>query len=200
MEWFDYWGIFVLAYLLGSIPFGLLLTKIAGLGDVRAIGSGNIGATNVLRTGSKKLALATLLLDGSKGAIAVILAKFFISPEAAALAGTVSVIGHMFPVWLRFKGGKGVATTIAVLLAIHWQIGLLVCSVWLVVFIITKYSSLSALGAVASGAIGAYVVLPHMVFYAVLCMAILVFIRHHANIKRLLQGEETKSSFKKKKP
>lgn len=192
------WYVFLLAYLAGSIPFGLMLTKIAGLGDIRAIGSGNIGATNVLRTGNKKLALATLLLDGIKGAIVVIIVKPYLPLNIVAIVGLISVVGHMFPVWLAFKGGKGVATTLAVLLAIYWPIGLIACGIWLVTFFLTRYSSLSALCAVTSAAIASYFLNEISVFYSIAVMALLVVIRHHANIKRLLSGTESKSSFKKK--
>src|SRR5687767_5336877 len=135
-------------YLLGSIPFGLVLTKAAGLGDIRQIGSGNIGATNVLRTGNKPLALATLLLDGGKGAIAALIAAQF-SPLLAVIAGGAALLGHLFPVWLRFKGGKGVATTLGTLIAINWMVGVAACLTWLAVAFALRISSLSALAAVA---------------------------------------------------
>src|SRR4051794_2669677 len=133
-----------LAYLAGSIPFGLVLTRLAGHGDIRRIGSGNIGATNVLRTGDKKLALLTLLLDGAKGAAATLIAARF-GPAMAIVAAGASVIGHMFPVWLGFRGGKGVATALGVLFALSWPVGLAAAAVWLVTAVVTRYSSLAAL-------------------------------------------------------
>src|SRR5215475_8628603 len=142
-------------YLLGSIPFGLVVTQLAGLGDIRAIGSGNIGATNVLRTGRKDLALATLLLDGGKGAIAVLIARAFsqdlaFSEDLTVLAGGAAILGHLFPVWLKFKGGKGVATTLGTLIAANWMVGIGACLVWVVMAAVFRYSSLSALIAVAA--------------------------------------------------
>ena len=132
-------------YLLGSIPFGLLLTRLAGMGDVRRIGSGNIGATNVLRTGRKDLAAATLLLDGGKGAAAALIGNYFFGPDVMLAAGFGAVLGHNFPIWLGFRGGKGVATSIGTLLAVAWPVGLGVCLVWLLVAAVTRYSSLAAL-------------------------------------------------------
>src|SRR5215468_8056150 len=134
-------GPFLLGYLLGSIPFGLLLTRAAGLGDIRKIGSGNIGATNVLRTGHKGLAAATVLLDGGKGTLAVLIASHW-GGEAAILAGCGALVGHLFPVWLAFKGGKGVATSLGVLLALDWRVGLIACATWLIVAFVFRYSSL----------------------------------------------------------
>jgi glycerol-3-phosphate acyltransferase PlsY len=189
--------IYVFSYVLGSVPFGLILTKLAGLGDIRKQGSGNIGATNVLRTGNKKLALLTLVLDAVKGVIPVLIAKHYISVEVAAIAALLAVIGHMFPVWLKFKGGKGVATTLGVVLAIHFPLGLIACGTWLAVFYVSRYSSLSSLTSMIATAIGAYFLTSNLVFCAMLCLAVLVFIRHHANIRRLIKGEESKSSFKK---
>ncbi|HEY9346007.1 MAG TPA: glycerol-3-phosphate acyltransferase, partial [Inquilinus sp.] len=139
----------VLGYLLGSIPFGLVLTRAAGLGDIRSIGSGNIGATNVLRTGHKGLALATLLLDGGKGAAAVLIAGLF-DPMLAVIAGGGAMLGHLFPVWLGFKGGKGVATALGTLLAIAWPVGVLCCLIWLVMAVLFRYSSLASLASVAA--------------------------------------------------
>jgi glycerol-3-phosphate acyltransferase PlsY len=135
---------FLIGYLLGSIPFGLLLTSAAGLGDIRKQGSGNIGATNVLRTGNKKLAAATLLLDALKGVVAVMICGFF-GPIAAVAAAMGAVIGHMFPIWLKFKGGKGVATSIGVLLGLSWPVGAIVCALWLAIAAAFRYSSLAAL-------------------------------------------------------
>ena len=187
----------LLGYLLGSIPFGLILTKLAGLGDIRQVGSGNIGATNVLRTGNKKLALATLLLDGIKGVVAVVLARLWGMENIAPLVGVAAIMGHIFPVWLRFKGGKGVATTLAVLLVISWPVGVVACVVWLGVFLLTKYSSLSSLSAVTGAGIAAFFLTSTTIFYCVLALALVVIIRHHQNIKRLLKGQESKSRVKK---
>jgi glycerol-3-phosphate acyltransferase PlsY len=189
----------VLGYLLGSIPFGLLLTRMAGLGDIRSIGSGNIGATNVLRTGNKGLALATLLLDGAKGAVAVLIARAATqSEDIAVIAGAAAFIGHIFPIWLKFKGGKGVATALGTWLALAWPIGLLACATWLIVALIFRYSSLSALLAVALAPVYAiFLGTPALIWFGI-GVAILCWIRHHENIRRLLKGEEPKIG--KKKP
>ncbi len=186
-------------YLLGSIPFGLLLTRMAGLGDIRNIGSGNIGATNVLRTGNKGLALATLLLDGGKGAAAVLIAaSFFNNPTLCAIAGAFAFIGHVFPCWLKFKGGKGVATALGTWLALAWPVGVLACLTWLIVALVFRYSSLSALVAVALAPVYAiFLGTPALIWFGV-GVAVLVWIRHHENIRRLLKGEEPKIG--KKKP
>ncbi|SBV96374.1 Glycerol-3-phosphate acyltransferase [uncultured Alphaproteobacteria bacterium] len=185
-------------YLLGSIPFGLVLTRMAGLGDLRAIGSGNIGATNVLRTGRKGLALATLLLDSGKGAIAAIAAWLLWDSQAALVAGLFAVLGHNFPVWLNMKGGKGVATTLGVLLATSPLTGLAACLIWLGMAFAFHYSSLSALVALA---VAPFVALAlgqggHAVVFGVL--AILAIVRHHANVKRLLAGTEPRIDLGKK--
>lgn len=179
----------LVGYLLGSIPFGLVLTRLMGKGDIRAIGSGNIGATNVLRTGSKTLAAVTLLCDAGKGALAVVIMGQW-GQDAATLAGFFAVIGHNFPVWLKFRGGKGVATTLGVLLALSWPVGLISCAVWLLMAITLRYSSLSALVAlaVAPFAMYAFADVERTVIAALL--AALSFIRHHANIRRLVKGEE----------
>jgi glycerol-3-phosphate acyltransferase PlsY len=181
----------VVGYLVGSIPFGLLLTRLTGKGDIRAIGSGNIGATNVLRTGSKGLAALTLLLDGGKGAAAALFMGQW-GLDFALLAGLFAVIGHDFPIWLRFKGGKGVATTIGVLLALAWPVGLVTCAVWLAVAVIFRYSSLAALVSLAASPfLMAWLAgTPQTVIAAL--MALLAFARHHENIRRLLKGEESK--------
>jgi acyl phosphate:glycerol-3-phosphate acyltransferase len=189
----------ILGYLLGSIPFGLVLTKMAGLGDIRAIGSGNIGATNVLRTGRKDLALATLLLDGGKGAVAVLIARLF-AEDLTVIAGGAAILGHLFPVWLKFKGGKGVATTLGTLIAANWMVGIGACLVWVVMALVFRYSSLSALMAVLSApflALGLGT-MPQAYFAAF--AAILVWLRHKDNIRRLLSGEEPKIGKKKEAP
>lgn len=179
------------AYLLGSIPFGLLLTRIAGLGDIRAIGSGNIGATNVLRTGNKGLAALTLLLDGGKGALAVLIAwRFF--PELAQLAGGAAVVGHLYPVWLRFKGGKGVATTLGVWLALIWPVGLSACLVWLAMAALFRLSSLAALVSIALAPLGAWLLGDDWSTALGLALAVLVAIKHRGNIERLIAGKEPK--------
>lgn len=183
-------------YLLGSIPFGLVLTRLAGLGDVRQIGSGNIGATNVLRTGNKPLAAATLILDGAKGAVAVLLAQMF-GPDTAVLAGGGAFLGHLFPVWLRFKGGKGVATFLGILLAIAWPVGIACCLTWLVVALVLRYSSLAALVAAAASPLYAYVLADWQRMELAAAMAVLIFVRHHANIRRLAKGEEPRIGRKK---
>jgi len=184
-------------YLLGSIPFGLLLTKWAGLGDIRAIGSGNIGATNVLRTGNKRLALLTLLLDGGKGAVALLIGAQWGLAMALA-AGGGAMLGHLFPVWLKFKGGKGVATALGVLLALNWQVGVLACLTWLAVALLFRYSSLAALLALAAAPIYGYFLAGSTVALFALGLAILVWVRHHENIGRLLRGEESRIGTKKK--
>jgi len=187
----------VAGYLIGSIPFGLLLTRAAGLGDIRAIGSGNIGATNVLRTGNKGLAAATLILDGGKGAAAVLAVRYFAAHDVALIAGFAAVIGHDFPVWLRFKGGKGVATTLGVLLGASFFTGLAACAVWLAVAALFRFSSLAALIAMALAPVFAWFIAgPHTAILA-LALAVLGFWRHSANIRRLISGTEPKIGAKK---
>jgi glycerol-3-phosphate acyltransferase PlsY len=181
----------IIGYLLGSIPFGLLLTRGAGTMDLRSIGSGNIGATNVLRTGRKDLAAATLILDALKGAVAVLIGAR-LSPEGAMVAGFAAFVGHIAPVWLNFKGGKGVATFLGCLFGLHWPVGLAFCGVWLAVAAVTRYSSLSAL--VAS------VVAPLLLFvlghggeaFVVGAMAALLWRKHAENIARLRAGTESR--------
>jgi glycerol-3-phosphate acyltransferase PlsY len=176
-------------YLIGSVPFGLLLTKAAGLGDIRQVGSGNIGATNVLRTGRKGLAAATLILDGLKGAVAVLLARQFLGDQDVVV-GTAAVLGHLFPVWLGFRGGKGVATGLGVLLAAAWPVGLACCALWLVAAKILKMSSAAALTAFAAAPLFALVLSSADHALMALLIAVLVFWRHEANIRRLLAGTE----------
>lgn len=199
-------------YLLGSIPFGLVLTKICGLGDIRKIGSGNIGATNVLRTGRKDLALLTVILDASKAGIAALIAQAY-APEgfcsilgfistvpvvSGLIAGVMGVIGHNFPIWLKFKGGKGVASGFGFIVATQAQLGLIALGVWLITAFTTRYSSLSAILACLSVPVFAFFLSDpvHAIFYS--AIALLVLIRHHANIVRLYKGTESKISFKKK--
>jgi glycerol-3-phosphate acyltransferase PlsY len=182
---------FGLGYLLGSIPFGLILTRLAGLGDVRKIGSGNIGATNVLRAGSKKLAAATLILDAVKGTAAVLLAAQW-GETPAMLAGLGAFLGHLFPVWLGFRGGKGVATYIGVLLGLYWPAGVAFCAVWLLVALATRYSSLAALSASAAS-LAILALTNHWRLAALfLFLTVLLYIRHAANIGRLAKGEEAR--------
>jgi acyl phosphate:glycerol-3-phosphate acyltransferase len=185
-------GALVLGYLLGSIPFGLLLTKAAGLGDIRSIGSGNIGATNVLRTGRKGLAAATLLLDALKGLVAVLLARALVGPEAALAAGGGAVLGHMFPVWLSFKGGKGGATVLGVFLGLSWPIVIVGVVVWLLILTTLRYSSLATLLATALAAASAWWLSPRPVAVLAALLVVLVWAKHHENIRRLLAGTESK--------
>ena len=191
------WTLAALAigYLLGSIPFGLLLTKAAGLGDVRSIGSGNIGATNVLRTGNKKLAATTLLLDALKGTAAVLVGHWIgalggVAILASLVAGLGAFLGHILPVWLGFKGGKGVATYIGVLLGAAWKLALIFCAIWLAVAFTTRYSSLSALvAAVATPAIAWFMGSPALAILSALMSALLLW-KHEPNIRRLMAGKE----------
>jgi len=184
-------GPFLLGYLLGSIPFGLLLTRAAGLGDIRKIGSGNIGATNVLRTGNKGLAAATLLLDALKGVVAVLIATQ-VGQLAAVGAAAGAVLGHMFPVWLNFKGGKAVATTLGVMWGLSWPVGAIACAAWLLFAAIFRYSSLAGLLCVAIAALAAWFLTNHHAATLLTLLVPLVWARHHANISRLLAGTEPK--------
>jgi len=192
-------------YLLGSIPFGVVITRAAGAGDVRNIGSGNIGATNVLRTGRKDLALATLLLDAGKGAVALLIARWLFGSElAGAIAGGAAFIGHLFPVWLKFKGGKGVATFFGLLIAAHWPLGLLAGATWLIVAFLLRYSSLAALIASFMAPIYAFLPIPALglpvgepIILLAFVTAVLIWIRHHENIARLLKGTEPRIGAKK---
>jgi len=187
-----------LGYLLGSIPFGLFFAYASGAGDVRKIGSGNIGATNVLRTGKKWAAAATLLCDGLKGVAAVLLARSYLPPGTEIIAAAGAVLGHVFPLWLRFKGGKGVATFIGVSLALHWPAGLLVIAVWIGMAVLFRISSLSALIAIALSP-GYFYFLGHAQYAPVIALlALLVIVMHHANIRRLLNGTEPRIGSKAK--
>ena len=181
-------------YVVGSIPFGAIIASLAGLGDLRKIGSGNVGATNVLRTGRKDLAVATVVLDCAKGALAVLIAATW-GAELGLVAGGGAVIGHVFPVWLRFQGGKGMATTIGVLLAVHWQIGLSVIATWLVVALLVRFSSLSTIIAMALTPAFAWWLGGTKPAALALVLGILVIAMHRANIRRLLAGEEPRIRF-----
>ena len=180
----------IMCYLLGSIPFGLVLTRLTGGGDLRAIGSGNIGATNVLRTGRKGLAAATLLLDGLKGAAAVWLGAWLLPNEGALIGGVAAFIGHCYPVWLRFRGGKGVATMLGVTLALSWMVGLIFAAVWLAMLALVRISSVSGMSAALSAPIAALFIGPHAALIASAIMALIVIWRHRSNIARLMRGEE----------
>lgn len=188
----------ILAYLLGSVAFGLVITRVFGLGDLRSIGSGNIGATNVLRTGSKPAALATLLLDSGKGAIAVITARLLVGEDAAQLAGFMAFLGHVFPAWLGFKGGKGVATYLGTLLALSFPIGLAACLTWVVTAALFRISSLSAL--VAALSVPVWLILLGRADLMVACIAMgtLIWARHTGNIKRIANGTEDRIGKKRK--
>jgi acyl phosphate:glycerol-3-phosphate acyltransferase len=181
----------VLAYLLGSIPFGLLLTRLTGAGDLRSIGSGNIGATNVLRTGNKGLAAATLLLDAGKGFLAVWLAANWF-PGAAPVAALAAVVGHCFPVWLKFKGGKGVATTLGVALGLAWPVGLAYAGVWLAMLALTRISSLSGMSAALAAPVAAWLTGRDELVVMLVLIAVLVIWLHRENISRLRAGTEPK--------
>lgn len=180
----------ILGYLLGSIPFGLIFTRLSGAGDIRQVGSGATGATNVLRTGKYGAAAATLIFDAAKGVAAVLIAWHFWGPTAAAIAAIGAILGHLFPVWLRFKGGKGVATSLGVLLTLHWPVALLALVTWLVVALITRISSLSALVAAVAAPIYMFVWGQTTFAVATLIIALLVLFAHRENIKRLLAGTE----------
>ncbi len=184
-------GPFLLGYLLGSIPFGLLLTQAAGLGDIRKMGSGNIGATNVLRTGRKGLAAATLLLDALKGVAAVLIADQ-LGQLAAVGAAAGAVLGHMFPIWLSFKGGKGMATALGVMWGLAWPVGAVACTAWLIVAAAFRYSSLATLLSVVVAALAAWFLTDPRAATLLTLLVPLVWLRHHENIRRLLKGTEPK--------
>jgi len=196
-------------YLLGSIPFGVIITRLGGAGDIRQVGSGNIGATNVLRTGRKDLAAATLFADAAKGALAAFVAYFwalrsgsFADPAlAAALAAGAAFIGHLFPVWLKFRGGKGVATFFGILLAMAWPVGVMAGATWIAMAVLFRISSLAALTAAALAPLFAFAVhAGYPVIALSLFMAVFIYIRHHQNIARLLKGEEPRIGGKAKAP
>ncbi|WP_095588366.1 glycerol-3-phosphate 1-O-acyltransferase PlsY [Actibacterium ureilyticum] len=182
----------VLAYLLGSVPFGIVIARAFGLGDLRAIGSGNIGATNVLRTGNKVAAALTVVLDAGKGGLAVLIARALAGEDAAQLAGLAAFVGHCFPIYLGFRGGKGVATFLGTLLALAWPVGLAACATWLVMALVARYSSLAALVAAALTPLW-MVFLGYGTFILLgICLTILIYIRHAPNLKRLKAGTEPK--------
>ena len=186
----------VIGYLLGSIPFGLLLTRLAGHGDIRQIGSGNIGATNILRTGSKGLAALTLLLDLAKGAAAVVIAQPW-GHTAALTAAGCAILGHMFPVWLGFRGGKGVATALGVLIPLAWPIALITAVLWVATALLFHYSSLAALVAAVVSAVAAGFIADPARAALIAGIALLIVLRHHENIRRLIRGTEGRISFGK---
>ena len=179
-------------YLLGSVPFGVILARVMGLGNLREIGSGNIGATNVLRTGNKKAAVLTLLFDAGKGAVVVLLARALAGEDAAQIAALAAFIGHCFPIWLGFRGGKGVATYIGIVLALAWPVGLAVCATWLVVAAVLRYSSLAALLAAGMGPVWASLLGYGNIFFLGVTLALLIYLRHWGNIQQLRAGSETK--------
>ena len=187
----------VVSYLLGSVPFGIVITRAVGLGDLRQIGSGNIGATNVLRTGNKSAALATLLLDAGKGGVAVILARLVAGEDAAQLAALCSFLGHLFPVWLGFKGGKGVATFLGTLLVLDWRVGLAACATWAVTAAVTRISSLSALVTAALSTFWLVVFHQGQMFLLTVAFTVLIYWKHWANLERIKAGTEPKIGQKK---
>jgi glycerol-3-phosphate acyltransferase PlsY len=184
-------GALAFGYLLGSIPFGLVLTKLAGTNDIRTIGSGNIGATNVLRTGRRGLAVATLLGDALKGTLAVLLASLY-GRDLALAAAFGAFLGHLYPVWLKFQGGKGVATYIGILLALAWPVGLAFCLIWVAVAALTRYSSLSGLVASAVAPVALWMLDDHRAALVAALLTVLLWIKHRANLQRLLRGTEGK--------
>jgi len=186
----------IIGYLLGSIPFGMVLTRLAGLGDIRHIGSRNIGATNVLRTGNKALTALTLVLDLAKGIAAVLIGSLWGGDAMLAAAGAV-ILGHMFPVWLGFRGGKGAATGLGVLLALAWPVAAIAFAIWLAMLAIFHYSSLAALVATLAAVALAAFLTPAATAYLITGIALLVILRHHENIRRLLAGTESRISFTK---
>jgi glycerol-3-phosphate acyltransferase PlsY len=187
----------VIGYLLGSIPFGLVLTRLAGYGDIRRVGSGNIGATNVLRTGSKALAIATLLLDLAKGVAAVLIGALF-GPYGALCGAGAVVVGHIFPVWLGFRGGKGGATALGVLIVIAWPVALVALLLWLAVAMLSRYSSLATLVAVVVSAALAGIFIDRNDALLIAGIAVLIVVRHHQNIRRLIAGTESRISLRKR--
>jgi acyl phosphate:glycerol-3-phosphate acyltransferase len=195
--WLAYAGAFLAGYAVGSIPFGLILTRLGGAGDIRKVGSGNIGATNVLRTGRKGLALLTLILDAGKGFLPVLLCRHYLGPEYAIAAAAGAFLGHLFPVWLSFRGGKGVATYIGIIFGLYWPAGVFFCGLWLLIAVLTRYSSLSALAAaLLTPAFMAARDLPNLAVFVGL-LSLLLIARHHQNIRNLISGKESKIKLSK---
>jgi acyl phosphate:glycerol-3-phosphate acyltransferase len=195
-------GLILMGYLLGSIPFGIILTRLFGAGDLRQIGSGNIGATNVLRTGRKGLAAGTLVLDGAKGAVAVLLARHFapeLGQDGAMIAGAAAMIGHCYPVWLKFRGGKGVATLLGLSLALAWPIGLVFAAMWLATALLSRISSLGGMVGAASAPIAALALGYQVYAIGLAGLAVIVLWRHRENIARLRAGTEPRIGSKKDK-
>jgi glycerol-3-phosphate acyltransferase PlsY len=190
--WLVFGGAFLFGYACGSIPFGYLISRFAGVGDIRNIGSGNIGATNVLRTGRKSLALLTLICDASKGVLPVVLCRQYLGIEAALLAGAGAFLGHLYPVWLRFRGGKGVATYIGVIAALYWPAGAFFCALWLCIAVISRYSSLSALIAAGLTPFFVLVLESPQLFVFVFALSAFLIAKHHQNIRNLISGHESK--------
>jgi len=197
--WPYYLAALAFGYLLGSIPFGLIFTRMAGLGDIRKIGSGNIGTTNVLRTGKKSVALATLLGDGLKGTVAVLIVSYFYGQEMALITGLGAFLGHLFPIWLKFRGGKGVATYLGILLGIYWPMFLLAAAIWIAMAFVFRYSSLSALTMTLLTPVLLWLVF-HQVQMAEMftLLSVLAWAKHHENIGRLLRGQESRIGSKSK--
>ena len=195
--WLMYAGALLFGYALGSIPFGLIFSHLGGAGDIRKIGSGNIGATNVLRTGRKGLALATLLSDAAKGFLPVLLCRLHLGPEPALFAAAGAFLGHLFPVWLKFRGGKGVATYIGAVTALYWPAGAFFCATWLCVALLFRYSSLSALTAAALTPVFLWVQTPAKLAAFTSALSVLLIARHHQNIRNLISGKETKIKLSK---
>jgi acyl phosphate:glycerol-3-phosphate acyltransferase len=190
--WLVLAGTFLIGYLLGAIPFGYLYSRLAGAGDIRNIGSGNIGATNVLRTGRKGLAALTLLSDAAKGFVPVLLIRQYLGMEPALFAAAGAFLGHLYPVWLRFRGGKGVATYIGVITALYWPAGVFFCAVWLGIAVVTRYSSLSALIAAALTPTFVAVMVPGALYVFMLALSAFLIAKHHKNIRNLISGHESK--------
>lgn len=182
----------LVGYLLGSIPFGMVLAKVMNLGDLRQIGSGNIGATNVLRTGNKGAAALTLILDAAKGAAAVLLARALAGEDAAQLAALMAMLGHCYPVWLKFKGGKGVATFLGIMLALAWPVGLACCGVWLLAALLSRISSMGAISAAAASTFAMILTGNGKMMLLGVILTLLIFWRHRANISRIRAGTEPK--------